>query len=263
MTTDVAAPPLLEARDQGILTLTLNRPERLNAITDELLDALTTAARAAEADDTVRAVVLTGAGRAFCSGQDLRAAADGGLVDVRAKLREHYAPAIRALRSLPKPVIAAINGPAAGAGFSLALAADIRIAAESATFVQAFVRIGLIPDAGSTYFLPRLIGPARAAELMMLGDPVSAPRALEMGLVSAVVPDAELLVSAHQVATRLAAGPRSIAYIKEALAASADNDLDAQLQVEERLQEQATTTADFFEGVSAFLEKRQPRFTGH
>ena len=263
MATDVAAGPVLEARDQGVLTLTLNRPERLNAITDELLDALTAALRASEADPAIRAVLITGAGRAFCSGQDLRAGADGGIVDVRAKLREHYAPAIRALRSLPKPVVAAVNGPAAGAGFSLALAADLRIAAESATFVQAFVRIGLIPDAGSTYFLPRLVGPARAAEMMMLGDPADAARALEMGLVSAVVADADLPARAHAMASRLASGPQSIAYIKEALAASVANDLEAQLQVEERLQEQATTTSDFFEGVTAFLEKRPPRFTGH
>lgn len=262
MTTDIATPTVLQARDEGVLTLTLNRPERLNAITDELLDALTAALRAAEEDAAVRAIVLTGTGRAFCSGQDLKAAAGEGGVDVRAKLREHYAPAIRALRSVSKPVIAAVNGPAAGAGFSLALATDLRIAAESATFVQAFVRIGLMPDAGSTYFLPRIVGPARAAELMMLGDAIDAGRALEIGLVSRVVPDAELPAAAGAIAQRLARGPRSIAYIKEALALSAGNDLEAQLQVEERLQEQAAATSDFFEGIGAFLEKRDPRFTG-
>jgi 2-(1,2-epoxy-1,2-dihydrophenyl)acetyl-CoA isomerase len=166
------------------------------------------------------------------------------------------------MRDMPKPVIAAVNGPAAGAGFSLALAADLRIAAESASFVMAFVRIGLVPDAGSTYLLPRLIGPARAAELMMLGDAVDTQRALDIGLVSRVVPDAELLPAALAIASRLAAGPRSIAFIKEALALSPGNDLDAQLGVEERLQTEATKTQDFFEGVGAFLQKRPPSFTG-
>jgi len=263
MTTDLAAPPVLETRDRAVLTLTLNRPQRLNAITDDLLDSLTGSLSAAEEDGSIRAIVLTGAGRAFCSGQDLKAAAEeGGSVDIRAKLRDHYGPAIRALRTVSKPVVAAINGPAAGAGFSLALAADLRIAAESATFVQAFVRIGLIPDASSTYLLPRVIGPARAAEMMLLGDTVDAERAAEIGLVSRVLPDAELLTQAHELAARLAAGPRSIGYIKEALRLSPDNDFDVQLQVEERLQEESTKTADFFEGVAAFIEKRPARFSG-
>jgi len=161
-----------------------------------------------------------------------------------------------------KPVVAAVNGVAAGAGFSLALAADLRIAAESASFVQAFVRIGLIPDASSTYFLPRIIGPARAAELMMLGDSVNAARALEIGLVSRVVPDAELASAARDLGLRLARGPRSIGLIKRALNRSLVNDLDAQLGVEEELQAEAASTADFYEGVAAFLEKRQARFNG-
>ena len=266
MTTDAATARVLAEREGGVLTLTLNRPERLNAITEDLLDELVAQLDGAAADDGVRAVVITGAGRAFCSGQDLKDAAlrggEGGGLDVRRELREHYHPVIQALRSLPKPVIAAVNGPAAGAGFSLTLACDLRIAAESATFVMAFVRIGLIPDAGSTYFLPRLVGPARAAELMMLGDPVSCERALEIGLVSRIVPDAELLPAARDLAGRLAAGPRSLGLIKEALNASPANDLEAQLGVEERLQEAASHTQDFFEGVGAFLEKRQPSFTG-
>ena len=151
-----------------------------------------TRCREAAAGRTVRAVVITGAGRGFCSGQDLRAASDDGGLDVGAILRDHYTPAIRAIRSMDQPVIAAVNGVAAGAGFSLALACDLRIAAESATFVQAFVRIGLIPDLASTYFLPRLIGPARAAELAMLGETVDSARALELGIVNRIVPDAEL-----------------------------------------------------------------------
>jgi 2-(1,2-epoxy-1,2-dihydrophenyl)acetyl-CoA isomerase len=253
---------LLQSVSDGVLTLTLNRPDVLNAITPALLDELTETLRAAAARHAIRAVVITGAGRGFCSGQDLRAAtADGGL-DVGAILRDHYAPAIRAIRSMDQPVIAAVNGVAAGAGFSLALACDLRIAAESATFVQAFVRIGLIPDLASTYFLPRLIGPARAAELTMLGETVDSARALQLGIVNRVVADAELGAAAADFATRLARGPRSIALTKQALNASLQNDLEAQLALEERLQTEAVATADFVEGVSAFLAKRPATFTG-
>lgn len=245
------------------MTLRLNRPERLNAITGELLDALTAALREAGDDDGVGAVILTGAGRAFCSGLDLKAAAEKGTgIDVGRELAEHYTPAIKAIREIPKPVIAAVNGTAAGAGFSLTLPCDLRIAAESATFVMAFVRIGLIPDAASTYFLPRLVGPARAAELMMLGDSIAAQRAEEIGLVSRVVPDPELMPAARALAERLAAGPRSLAYIKEALRLSPSNTLDEQLGVEERLQERAVATEDFVEGIGAFLQKRRPSFRG-
>lgn len=255
---------VLQTRNEAVLTLTLNRPERLNALTGELLDSLAAGLGAAAEDEHIRAVVLTGAGRAFCSGLDLKAAAEAAsTLNVSQELAEHYTPVIRAMRDMPKPVIAAVNGPAAGAGFSLTLAADLRIAADSASFVMAFVRIGLIPDAGSTYFLPRLIGPARAAELMMLGEAVDAQRALEIGVVSRVVPEAELLSAAVAIASRLAAGPRSIGYIKEALALSSGNDLETQLAVEERLQTAAAETRDFFEGVSAFLQKRPPSFTGH
>lgn len=254
---------VLQSRDGGVLTLTLNRPGRLNALTGELLDTLAADLHAAAGDGGVRAVVLTGAGRAFCSGQDLKAAAEMGTLDVRRELAQHYTPVIRAMRELPTPIIAAVNGPAAGAGLSLALAADLRIAGEAASFSMAFVRIGLIPDAGSTYFLPRLIGPARAAEMMMLGQPVDAAGALQIGLVNRIVADRDLMTVAHDMAARLAAGPRSIGFIKEALALSADNDLDSQLGVEERLQEAAASTQDFYEGVGAFLQKRKPDFTGH
>lgn len=260
--TPVTTPQLLTSVEDGVLTLTLNRPEVLNAITPALLDEVTDALREAASGRTVRAVIITGAGRGFCSGQDLRATAGDGGLDVGAILRDHYTPAIRAIRSMDQPVIAAVNGVAAGAGFSLALACDLRIAAESATFVQAFVRIGLIPDLGSTYFLPRLIGPARAAELTMLGDTVDASRALELGVVNWVVPDGELAVAAADLAGRLARGPRSIALTKRALELSRENDLEAQLAVEERLQTEATTTSDFAEGVSAFLEKRRATFSG-
>ncbi len=260
--TTTTAPQLLHSEDGGVLTLTLNRPDVLNAITPALLDEVTESLRQAASGRTVRAVIITGAGRGFCSGQDLRAAAGEGGFDVGAILRDHYAPAIRAIRSMDQPVIAAVNGVAAGAGFSLALACDLRIAAESASFVQAFVRIGLIPDLASTYFLPRLVGPARAAELTMLGETVDASRALQLGIVNRVVPDEELVPVTAEIAGRLARGPRSIGLIKRALDVSAHNDLETQLAVEERLQTEATTTADFFEGVSAFLEKRRATFTG-
>src|SRR4029077_17620565 len=227
-----------------------------------LLDELTESLRAAAAGHEIRAVVITGAGRGFCSGQDLRAASASGALDVCAILRDQYAPAIRAIRSMDQPVIAAVNGARAGAVFSLALACDLRVAAESATFVQAFVRIGLIPDLASTYFLPRLIGPARAAELTMLGETVDAVRALELGIVNRVVPDAQLASTAAELAARLARGPRSIGLTQRALEVSHENDLEAQLAVEERLQTEATTTNDFAEGVSAFLEKRRATFTG-
>ena len=258
-----AAPAaLLTSVTGGVLTMTLNRPHVLNAITPELLDSLGDALRSAGADDAIRAVVITGSGRGFCSGQDLRYAAQSGNLDVQTILRDHYAPAIRLMRTLEKPIIAAVNGVAAGAGFSLALAADFRIAAESATFVQAFVRIGLVPDMGSTYFLPRLIGMARATELAMLGDMVPASRALDLGLVNAVVPDGRLAGEAAELAARLARGPRSIGLIKRALEPSLTNELEAQLEVEATVQGEATTTADFFEGVGAFLGKRTAQFTG-
>ena len=261
-TTPSAAPHLVQSVSDGVLTLTLNRPDVLNAITPSLLDELTAALRATAAGDAVRAVIITGAGRGFCSGQDLRAAAGDRGLDVGAILRDHYAPAIRAIRSMDQPVIAAVNGVAAGAGFSLALACDLRIAAESATFVQAFVRIGLIPDLASTYFLPRLIGPARAAELTMLGETVDSARALQLGIVNRVVPDGELAAVAMELATRLARGPRSIGLTKRALEVSGQNDLEAQLAVEEHLQAEAVGTRDFAEGIDAFLEKRPATFTG-
>jgi 2-(1,2-epoxy-1,2-dihydrophenyl)acetyl-CoA isomerase len=260
--TPTTAPQLLRSVTDRVLTLTLNRPEVLNAITPALLDEVTESLRDAASGTAVRAVVITGAGRGFCSGQDLRAAASEAGLDVGAVLRDHYTPAIRAIRSMDQPVIAAVNGVAAGAGFSLALACDLRIAAESATFVQAFVRIGLIPDLASTYFLPRLIGPARAAELTMLGETVNAGRALELGIVNRVVADSDLGAAAAELAARLARGPRSIGLTKRALEVSHENDLEAQLAVEERLQSEATTTSDFFEGISAFLEKRRATFTG-
>jgi len=249
----------------GVLTLTLNRPERLNSLNDAVLEALLERLRAARHDDAVRAIVLTGAGRGFCAGADLSQAALQGRTpgeSVRANLQRHYAPLITLLRDIEKPAVAAVNGVAAGAGMSLALACDLRIAAESAYFLQAFVRIGLVPDAGASYFLPRLVGMGKAMELAMLGDRVPAAEALRIGLVNRVVADAELAGCVAELAGRLAEGPRSLGLIKHALTLSPENDLHAQLAVEEDLQALAAGTEDFVEGVSAFLEKRPARFRG-
>jgi 2-(1,2-epoxy-1,2-dihydrophenyl)acetyl-CoA isomerase len=254
--------PLLVQRDAGVMTLTLNRPERLNALTPPLLDELLAMLLEARDSDTIRAVVLTGAGRGFSAGADLRDASHTGKLDVRVRLRNHYAPVITTIRTMEKPVLAAVNGVAAGAGMSLALACDLRLAAHSARFIQAFVRIGLVPDAGSTFFLPRLVGLARAAEIAMLGDELSAEDALAVGLVNRVVPDDELPAVAAELAARLARGPRSIGLIKRALNLSLSSDLTSQLQHEEDLQALAAASEDFAEGVTAFLEKRPAHFRG-
>ncbi|MBJ7609354.1 MAG: enoyl-CoA hydratase/isomerase family protein [Candidatus Dormibacteraeota bacterium] len=255
-------PVVLSAVEQGILTLTLNRPEVLNGLTDGVLDAIATGCRDAATDDAVRVVVVTGAGRGFCSGQDLRAGAQDGDADIRSHLRDHYVPMIQAMRELQKPVIASVNGVAAGAGMSLALAADFRIAAESASFIQAFVRIGLVPDAGSSYFLPRLIGAARALEMTMLGETLDSAEALRIGLVTKVVGDADLPSATREFAARLGRGPRSAGLIKQLINSSLDNDLAAQLAREEEAQFAAAQSSDFAEGIAAFMGKRPPQFTG-
>jgi 2-(1,2-epoxy-1,2-dihydrophenyl)acetyl-CoA isomerase len=257
------APVLLSSREAGVLTLTLNRPEVLNGLTDEVLDAVAQGCRDAAADDSVRVVVITGAGRGFCSGQDLRAGAQNGSVDVRRHLGEHYVPVVRAMRDMEKPVIASVNGVAAGAGMSLALAADFRIAGESATFIQAFVRIGLVPDAGSSYFLPRLVGAAKALEMAMLGETLDSAEALRVGLVNRVVPDEDLPHATAELAGHLAHAPRSAGLIKRLFSRSLDNDLDAQLELEEEAQETAAQSSDFAAGVTAFMSKHTPEFTGH
>ncbi len=255
-------PILLQATRDGVLTLTLNRPASLNSLTDPLLDAITVAVNAARDDADVRAIVITGSGRAFCSGQDLRVADDNGSIDVARHLREHYHPAIQAIRTIEKPVVAAINGVAAGAGLSLALACDLRVAADNASLVLAFVRIGLSPDAGSSFFLPRLIGMARALEMAMLGDAVDAQQALQWGLVNRVAAEGALPTEAHELAERLARGPRSIGIIKRLFNGSLDSDLTTQLTAEEEAQVEAAATEDFIEGVSAFFNKRAAAFTG-
>lgn len=246
---------------QGVMTVTLRRPESLNALNAQMRRELLRALKAAARDEAVRAVVLTGEGRAFCAGADLR----GGATEreFRRVLTDEYHPLIRALRELPKPVIAAVNGVAAGAGVSLALAADVVIAADDARFVLAFTRIGLIPDSGLTRTLVRALGRHRATELILGAEPMSAAEAAAAGLVSEVVPAAELPAAAERRATALASGPtRAIGLAKRAINAAEDDTLPESLAREAALQELAGRTEDHAEGIAAFTEKREPRFRG-
>lgn len=252
--------PVLEETRGAVRLLTLNRRASLNSLTPELLVVLRQALEGARDDAGIRAVVLTGAGRAFSAGADLATASPDR--DVRALLATRYAPVIGVLTQMETPVVAAINGVAAGAGLSIALACDLRVAARSARLIQAFVRIGLVPDAGATWLLPRLVGLGRAMEIAMLGDDVDAERAERWGMVNRVVDDGACLDEAMALAERLAAGPRSVGLIKRALRQGLSGDLAGQLQVEEDLQGLAIRTADFTEGVSAFLEKRPAVFQG-
>lgn len=247
-----------------VATLTLNRPDKLNAFTAEmhaeLKDAL---ARVAAPDSGVRALLITGAGRGFCAGQDLAQRAGPVAPDLGDTIEKQFNPLIRALRGLELPVIGAVNGVAAGAGASLALACDITLAARSASFLQAFARIGLIPDSGSTFFLPRLVGEARARGLAMLAEKVSAEQAAGWGMIWKAVDDERLMPEATALARHLATQPtRGLALIKQALNRSSANDLDRQLDVERDLQRIAGKTEDYREGVTAFLEKRPARFKG-
>jgi len=252
----------LEVAD-AVATITLDRPDALNALTVPMKEELLNALHAVEADSAVRAVVLTGAGRAFCAGQDLHERLQPDAAPLGDELRLRYNPIIRAMRALDRPIVGAINGVAAGAGASLAFACDVRVAAEGASFALAFGRVGLIPDCGATWFLPRLVGTARAAEIALLNVPIPAARALEIGLVAQVVAGEALLTTALEVAGRLAAGaPRSIAMTKRALDESWGRSLDEALEAEADLQDAAGRTADHSEGIAAFIEKRPPRFTG-
>ncbi|HEY3177259.1 MAG TPA: 2-(1,2-epoxy-1,2-dihydrophenyl)acetyl-CoA isomerase PaaG [Casimicrobiaceae bacterium] len=250
----------------GIARITLNRPERLNSFTSAMHEEVRHALAAVKDDETVRVLLLTGAGRGFCAGQDLsdRAVAPGETaVDLGASIENNYRPLVLALRSLPLPVVCAMNGVAAGAGANLALACDIVIATKSAAFVQAFCKIGLIPDSGGTYFLPRLVGTARAMGLALLGDKLHAEEAAAWGLIWRCVDDAEFADAVEALLTQLAQAPtRGLAEIKRALYASAGNTLEAQLDLERDIQRELGYSADYREGVAAFLEKRAPRFSG-
>jgi 2-(1,2-epoxy-1,2-dihydrophenyl)acetyl-CoA isomerase len=256
---------ILLTRDNGLATLTLNAPDRLNAVSRKMIAEIKLCWEELAADDSVRTVLLTGAGRGFCAGADLAdpdreasATADSG-----AALDKFFNPVIRAMRSIPKPVVSAVNGVAAGVGMSFALASDIAIAGKSASFLQAFARIGLLPDGGSTWFLPRLVGDQRARALAMLAPQISAEQAKQWGLIWDVVEDAALMQTATDIARKLAEGPTlALARIKDALNRSTGNDLSQQLDVERDAQRLLGKSDDFKEGVAAFLAKRKAQFKG-
>jgi 2-(1,2-epoxy-1,2-dihydrophenyl)acetyl-CoA isomerase len=257
---------LIWEQDGGAARITLNRPETLNAWHDDFGQELKRAIEVDAADPSVRAVLITGAGRGFSSGADLKAgfeAADDGMPDIAKELNEVYHPIMVGLRQLEKPVVAAVNGPAVGIGASLAFACDLVLAGESAYFGLAFVNIGLMPDGGSTLFVPAAVGKARAFQLALLGERVPAPQALDWGLINAVHPDDKLIDEATALVNKLAAGPtRSYASSKKALNRMLYPDLDAQLSLEADLQHALARTRDFQEGALAFIEKREPAFQG-
>jgi 2-(1,2-epoxy-1,2-dihydrophenyl)acetyl-CoA isomerase len=258
---------LFEVND-GVAEVTLNRPERLNAWNQQFGEELRSAILEDAADPSVRAVLITGAGRGFSSGADLKdmmeqAASGGPPPDVGELLRKRYHPIITGIRELPKPVVAAVNGPAVGIGCSLALACDLIFAARSAIFGLAFVNIGLVPDGGSTFLVPAAVGKARALEMALLGEPVTAQQALEWGLINRVVDDSKLLEEAGSLARRLAAGPTlSYANSKRALNNSVLQIMEEQLELEADIQSEMAQTKDFIEGVQAFVQKREPNFVG-
>jgi 2-(1,2-epoxy-1,2-dihydrophenyl)acetyl-CoA isomerase len=256
-------PPILVDSRPGYRVITLNRPQRLNAFTEDMHLALRAALEEAQADPACRALLLTGAGRAFCAGQDLsdRVVGSGPPRDLGQSLDNFYNPLVRRLRALPFPVVAAVNGIAAGAGANIALHCDIVLAGRSAKFVQAFAKIGLVPDSGGTWLLPRLVGAARARGLALLAEPLSAETAQEWGLIWKAVDDDRLMAEAEAMCAQFAAGPTiGLGLIKRALDAAERNDIDRQLDLERDLQREAGFTPDYAEGVRAFMEKRQPNF---
>jgi 2-(1,2-epoxy-1,2-dihydrophenyl)acetyl-CoA isomerase len=259
---------LYDVQDR-VAVIRFNRPQALNAMTVELMEALDEALGRAAADAGVGAIVMTGEGRAFCAGADLAAGLadplldEDGRLDLRRLLEDHYNPLVMKMRSLPKPIVAAVNGMAAGAGASIALIADLTIAARSASFLQAFVNVGLIPDAGGTWILPHTVGLQRAMGLALLGETLPAERAKEWGLIWDVVDDEQLFLSAVTLARRLAAGPAmALARIKKAIHMAPENKLIGQLILEADLQRECGITQDFGEGAAAFTQKRKPIFTG-
>jgi 2-(1,2-epoxy-1,2-dihydrophenyl)acetyl-CoA isomerase len=249
----------------GVMKITLNRPDVLNSFTLAMSKELREVLEAARADKAVRAILLTGAGRGFCAGQDLSDVPQpvDGKLDLGATVRQTYNPLIDLIRKIEKPVVCAVNGVAAGAGANLAIACDIVIASESASFIQSFSKIGLVPDSGGTFFLPRAIGWPMATALMMLGDKITAKQALDMGMIYKIVPGSALDAEAMNLAEHLAAMPtKGLGLTKRALNASKANNLDQQLEFEEKMQAEAGHTWDFEEGVAAFREKRKPEFRG-
>ncbi len=249
--------------EKGIATITLNRPDKLNSFNREMALLLQSRLDECASVPTIRCVLITGAGKGFCAGQDLAEVADPNGPGMQKILSEHYNPIITRIRNMPKPVLAAINGVAAGAGANIALSCDIVVATQSSSFIQAFSKIGLIPDSGGTFYLPRLIGFQRASALMMLGDKVSANDALQMGMLYKVFSDEVFAEESKKIAITLSQMPtKALAYIKHTLNQSATNTLEEQLSLEDSYQQKAAATADFTEGIQAFLEKRLPNFKG-
>ena len=251
----------------GVATVSLSDPATLNAAALDMVEELIDAFRTLAGDREVRAVILTGEGRGFCSGANLNdpattAAPAGGLPDLGVALESHYRPFIELLRASPVPVIAAVNGPCAGIGMAFALACDLIVAGEGARFILAFRRIGLVPDGGLTWLLPRIVGKARALEMMLLGEDVPAATALDWGMVNRVLPDAELMSAARALAQKLATGPKSLGLMRSLVWEAMDQPLSAQLEAERKAQSEAGRTHDFLEGVVAFQQKRPTRFTG-
>lgn len=264
MAKTIAMSSILINIENNVATLTLNRPDKLNSFNREMALLLQQKLDECNDNNEVRCVIITGAGKAFCAGQDLEEIVTPGGPTMQQILSEHYNPIITKIRSLQKPVIAAINGVAAGAGANIALCCDITIAAESVSFIQAFSKIGLIPDSGGTYFLPRLIGFAKASAFAMLGDKVLATDAEKMGMIYKVVSNELFEEEIKRTAATLATMPtKAFEFIKGALNSSMSNNLEAQLGLEDVLQQKAAVTLDFKEGVAAFLEKRKPVFTGN
>lgn len=257
--------PILVDLREGYRVITLNRPQRLNACNEAMLDVLSAALSEAEADSSCRALLLTGAGRGFCAGQDLndRLAKAEETTVLGGAQEKFYNPLVRKIRALPFPVVAAVNGVAAGAGANIALACDIVLAARSATLIQSFARIGLIPDSGGTWNLPRLVGPARARALMLLAQPLPAEKAEAWGMIWKAVDDAALIGEAEKLCAHFASAPTAgLALTKRALDAAWTNDFSTQLDLERDLQREASLTPDYAEGVRAFMEKRPPKFIG-
>lgn len=254
---------LIKSINNGVCELKMNRPAVFNSFNRKMALDLQAALDQCEKDDSVRAIVLTGEGKAFCAGQDLAEATDPDGPELQSIVKEHYNPIILRLRAIEKPIIAAVNGVAAGAGANIALACDIVIAKKSASFIQAFSKIGLIPDSGGTYFLPRLIGVQKALALMMTGDKVMADEAEAMNMIYKAVEDDDFTEFVNGFAGKIAQMPtRGLGLTKKAVNAGLSNDLKTQLDVEEELQTEAGATYDFREGVNAFLEKRKPEFKG-